>query len=115
MAVEVTDIRNAEDMEFTAAADVTCGQVIVANGKVGVVKSLEGVKSGQKGILRVAGVAYLPAASATTFAAQADVQFNTTTRLAVASGGTHAGRAFYPKVEGQTVVAVELNREANPA
>lgn len=112
MATEVTSIISGEDMEFTAAANVACGEIIVANGKVGIVKSLQGVLNGEVGIARVRGVAFIPAATGTTFAADANVQFNTSTRLAVASGGTHAGRAFYAKTSGPLGVWVELNKIA---
>ena len=115
MAVEVTDIISGDDMEFVAAADVTCGQIVVDHGKVGIVKTLKGLANGESGVARVRGVAFFPAASGTTFADDADVQFNTSTRLAVASGGTHAGRAFYPKVSGQLGVWVDLNKVPNPA
>lgn len=109
MPTEVTKILNDLEMEFTAGANVTCGEVLVAGHKVGVVASLEGVANGETGILTIRGIAYLPAASGTTFAQGANVQFNTSTNLAVASGGTHAGRALYAKVSGETTVAVELN------
>jgi predicted RecA/RadA family phage recombinase len=110
MATEVTLILEDERKKHTVSgAAVTCGEVVVNGGKVGVVETLTGGAVGEEVMLKVKGVAFLPAASATTFADGAVVQFNTTTRLCVATGGTHAGKAFYPKAAGELGVWVELN------
>jgi predicted RecA/RadA family phage recombinase len=113
MAFEVSEIVTDREIKWTVTgAAVTCGQVVVVEGKVGVVETLEGGAVGDSVIVRVKGVAKIPAATGTTFAADANVQFNTSTRLAVASGGTHAGRAFYAKISGPLFVWVELNKIA---
>ena len=52
----------------------------------------------------------ITSASATTFAAGATVNFNTSTKLAVATGGVGAGVAMAAKIDGQTVVRTRLNR-----
>lgn len=49
-------------------------------------------------------------ASGTTFAEGATVQWNDTTKLAVASGNFTLGKAAYPKIAGQTVVTVFFNK-----
>lgn len=59
-----------------------------------------------------AGIIEVPAASATTFAKNANVQINSTTDLAVASGDFHIGKALEAKTSGQTSVRVVLNKAA---
>jgi hypothetical protein len=48
-------------------------------------------------------------ASATTFAAGAAVQWNSSTKLAVTAGGTQMGKAEKAKVANETSVLVRLN------
>jgi predicted RecA/RadA family phage recombinase len=113
MAFECDSIVTEDQVKWTVTGSaVTCGQFVVVGAKVGVVETLEGGAVGDEVIVRVKGVAKMPAATGTTFAVDADVQFNTSTRLAVASGGTHAGRAFYAKISGPLFVWVELNTPA---
>lgn len=59
--------------------------------------------------VRYAGIIEVPAASGTTFSAGAEVQINSTTDLAVASGDFAIGRAVVAKTSGQLSVLVQLN------
>lgn len=59
--------------------------------------------------VRYQGIVEVPAASATTFAKNAAVQFANSTGLAVATGDFAVGKAVVAKTSGQTSVLVRLN------
>lgn len=93
------------------SANLASGKVLIhATLGACVVEGVHAVRAqGDPIHVRYAGIALVPAASATTFAADANVQINTSTNLAVTSGGTHIGRAVEAKTSGQTSVRVLLN------
>lgn len=116
MAVEVTKILPDREWKHTVSgAAATNGQIVQVAHKIGVIEGLQSHAIGDTVTVRLTGIAFIPSASATTFAAGADVQFNTTTRLAVTSGGVHAGRAIQAKVNGELGVYVYLNDPPAPA
>jgi len=98
------------------SANLPCGKFIndTALGAC-VVEGLNAAAraSGDPITVTYAGVVKVPSASATTFAKDANVQINTSTDLAVASGTFHIGRALFAKTSGQLEVYVVLNKAAS--
>lgn len=92
-----------------AAADYDCGDIVQVGGLAGVVEGVSGVLTGEAFNARIKGGYDVACASGTTFSEGATVEFNNTTKLAVASGDFVLGKAARAKVSGQTVVRVQLN------
>lgn len=101
---------NGDEIHFIAAADYDDGDVVNLAGLAGVVEGP--VLTGQPGNARIDGQYDIASASATTFAIGARVEFDNTTKLAVASGAGDfvLGNAIKAKVSGELVVRVSLNR-----
>lgn len=97
-----------DEIPFTATSDLASGSVLEKGGIAGVVDGLN-VKNGDSALLRVKGRFDVASASATTFAEGATVQFNDTTKLAVASGDFALGKAAKAKASGDPVVSVIFN------
>lgn len=100
--------RDGETIDFTAAADVASGKLVIVGGVACV--SLNDVKSGAKGVGHAKGVWELPAVASAT-AAQGALAYATSTGTVtgVATGNTLIGRFWEPLLSGQTVAQVKLN------
>lgn len=100
---------HGDELHLIADAAYDDGDIVNKSGLAGVVEGP--VASGDPMNVRVKGVYDVASASATTFAAGATVEFNNTTKLAVASaaGDFVLGLAAKAKVSGETVVRVILN------
>lgn len=93
-----------------ATAALTPGQVItLADGRAAVVMGNGPIAIGDAYTACTEGTFEVNAASGTTFADGAAVQFNDTTKLAVASGDFAVGKAVGAKSSGSTFVLVALN------
>lgn len=106
---EATKVGEFDEIKFTAAAALVAGGIVQVGGLAGVVEGLSGVAAGEKANARIKGQYDVAAASGTTFAEGAAVQWNNTTKLAVASGDFAIGKAVAAKVSGTTVVRVQFN------
>ena len=96
---------------FTLTAAASCGEIIaVGGGMLGVVATQDGGAIGDTVAVYIDGEFDLLAASGTTFSAGGAVQWNTSTNLAVGSGGTAIGIAWLAKVSGTTRVRTLLNQ-----
>lgn len=102
--------RDGETIDFTAAANLASGALVIvgANGVAAV--NLNTVVSGAKGVGHTEGVWELPAVAAAT-AAQGDKAYATATGTVtgVATANTLIGRFWEPLTSGQTVAQVKLN------
>jgi predicted RecA/RadA family phage recombinase len=100
---------NGEELHLTADADYADGYVVNKSGFAGIVEGP--VVNGDPMNVRIAGAYDILSASGTTFAAGALVEWNDTTKLAVASGAGDfvLGMAGKAKVSGELVVRVILN------
>lgn len=100
-----------DELHLIAGADYDDGDVVNLSGLAGVVEGP--VLSGDVMNVRVKGGYDVQSASATTFSAGAKVEFDNSTKLAVAAaaGDFTLGIAAKAKVSGETVVRVLLNEE----
>lgn len=98
-----------DEIHIIADADYACGDIVQAGGLAGVVEGLSGVKTGEMMTLRIKGGFDVLVASGTTFADGAAVQWNNSTKLAVASGTFALGKSVGAKVSGTTSMRVLLN------
>lgn len=100
--------------EYTAAANGTNGDIVyTGSGRAALVCDTGDFLAGESVPVTTDALVRVDSAAATTFAAGAVVNYNTTTKLAVASGtaGTSAiGRAEVAKVANETSVLVRLNQ-----
>ena len=99
--------------EHTAAAAGLTGDIVfTGSGKSAYVCYTSDYAAGERVAITTDALVRVDSASATTFAAGADVNYNTTTKLAVASGtaGTSKiGKAEIAKVANELSVLVRLN------
>lgn len=78
-------VQRGDAIDYTPAADVAAGDVVVLSGKlVGVVKL--DIKTGELGALALTGVYEVPKTSGAAFAAGAEVGWDAANRKAVVSG-----------------------------
>jgi hypothetical protein len=111
---------SAEIRRYTASADQTSGTIVQsADGLAGYVEAQRGIKNGEVGIIRIAGILTCDKASATVIAAGDRLQIATATQLVTvkASGAADAsniliGRAATAAGNGTLTVEVDLNRAA---
>lgn len=99
------------EIHLTAGADKTVGDIELAGGIPGVIVGSGPIKSGDRYTVYTKGVFAVITASATTFSAGAEIEWDDTTNLCVAAaGGTfNLGRAVNAKTNGQTETVVNLN------
>lgn len=111
--------KNTADIRrITAGADLASGIITQsADGLAGYVEAQRGIKNGEVGIIRVAGILTCDKASATVIAAGDRLQIATATQLVTvkASGAADAGniligRAATAAGNGTLTVEVDLNR-----
>jgi predicted RecA/RadA family phage recombinase len=106
------------EVHLTAAG--TAGTVVYSAGDVlsptivggnvcGVVAGASPIRGGERFSAYTRGVGELASASGTTFSKGAEVEFNDTTDLGVASGDFRVGPALVAKTSGQLNVLVHLN------
>lgn len=111
MTLEFKPTGHALEREEVASAALNPGDIVVSSdGVPGVVAGNGPIANGERYTLLLGCRGYVPSASATTFTAGATVDFNDTTKLAVASGaGDFAiGAAVKAKTSGQTQVEVQM-------
>lgn len=104
-------------VEHTLGAAARSGDVVqLSTGELGVIMSVGDFVSGDVVMCATDIEADFACASGTTFSAGANVFYNLSTRLVVASG-VHPGmgEAVLAKTNGQTRARVRLNRVALPA
>jgi predicted RecA/RadA family phage recombinase len=103
--------QNGDELHLLAGADYDDGDIVNLAGYAGVVEGP--VLTGDPMNVRIKGGYDVAAASATTFAIGARVEWNDTTKLAVASGAGDfvLGNAAKAKISGETVVRVIFNEQ----
>lgn len=99
------------EVHLTAAADLNPGDVITAGGRAGVVSGCSVVKTGDRFTAYTKGVFECDTASGTTFAANAEIEWDDTNNLCVAAtaGTFDLGRSVVAKTSGQLKTIVNLN------
>lgn len=100
------------EFEGVAGSALASGDVVFdASGRAGVITVLSGVAAGQRYRASAEGRYSVPAATGTTFSANAIVYWNATTKLAqtTSAGDGVLGRSLKAKVSGELEVEVELN------
>lgn len=113
------DFTKATVVRFTAASDVEDGDVVVDNGRVGVVHDVRGrgVKSGEEGLMIVGtdekGI-YMPKASG-AISRHARVYWTSGGVTATAGSNTLIGRAVQDAASGDDEALVELTNVTAPA
>jgi predicted RecA/RadA family phage recombinase len=107
--------KDGDTVEFTAAADLDPGQLLLCGGLAGVVQGLQKVKRGELCSAAIKGQFDIVSASGTTFAVGAAVGWDESASAAIANasatdtGDFYLGKAAAAKVSGQTTVLVTLN------
>jgi predicted RecA/RadA family phage recombinase len=104
-------------IEHVMAASGRSGDVVqLTTGELGVIMSVGDFVTGDTVMVATDIEADFACATGTTFSAGANVFYNLTTRLVVASG-VHPGmgEAVRAKTSGQLIARVRLNRIALPA
>lgn len=110
---EATLLGPADEQTITAAAALDSGDIVdLADGRAGVVQGLGSYAIGDKVKVATTGRFRVPAATGTTFAAGAVVDWDDTNKLAVADGDFNIGRAEFAKGSGPLFVDVLLNDRA---
>ena len=102
-------VQDGETIEFTAAADVKSGDVVVVGELV--VVAINDVASGEMGVGHTTGVWDLPKASATTFDQGVSVYLKDDA-IGVDNTGVYAGKAWRAALNGETVATVKLDTKA---
>lgn len=112
MPVHTRRVMPREQREFTATGAVDCGQVVIANGLLGVYVGLRSLATGEQGMVQVEGLVELPKAAGTTAAAEAKIYWDDTNKVltTTASGNTYAGTCAYALTNGPTIGVVDLNK-----
>lgn len=100
---------NGDELHLVAGAAYDDGDIVNLSGLAGVVEGI--VASGDPMNVRIKGTYDVAAATGTTFAAGAVVEWNDTTKLAVASGAGDfvLGLAAKAKISGVLFVRVIFN------
>ncbi|QDT54639.1 hypothetical protein Pan44_26740 [Caulifigura coniformis] len=108
---EAQVLNGAWDEEIvTASGSYASGKIVKApSNRAGYVAGLNAIDDGEKALIKTTGKVRVPSASATTFSVGAEVQWDNTNKLAVASGDFVLGPAIAAKTNGQTTVDVLLN------
>ena len=110
MAIVAKKVSDGSTIDYTPAAAVAAGDVVVQGKLVGI--ALTDIAAGALGALAVVGVFDLPKASATEFTAGASVYWDATNKLAVTTDGEGAnalvGKAVTAAGNGVTAVRVLL-------
>lgn len=105
-------VNENDALKFTAAEAIPANHVMLYPGTTipGQTANLRPAAIGEEVALQVRGVLKLSSASATTFAANAFVNWDSSTKLVVESGGNFVlGRALKAKTNGQTVATVMID------
>ena len=105
---QATYIQDGDRIDYTPAATVTAGDVVVIGGLVGV--ALATIDAGSTGAVALRGIYSLPKATG-AINAGADVYWDATAKkcTTTASGNTLMGRATAAAAANDTTVKVRLN------
>jgi predicted RecA/RadA family phage recombinase len=117
MSLEARPVHVFQTEEALAPANLVPGEVVqLADGRAAVFIGNTNIASGQLGSFATRGDFEFRTASATTLSAGANAQWNNSTNLVVASGGTfRIGIVKFAKLSGQTITRIALNELALPA
>ena len=101
-------VSEGKTIDYTAAADVAVGDVVVVENLIGV--AIRPIAKGETGALAISGVYELPTDSAEVKQGKA-VYWDTEGKKVVteAEGKKYIGKAAATSANGETVVAVILN------
>lgn len=110
--MSVTHLRQ-DQVILPAPAAIDGGTMFAFGGIIVLYAGMKSAASGENIACIYHGTVRIPKASATVFAAGANVQYNTTTGLAVTAGGVYAGRATNGGASGDLFVDVLLNYPAS--
>ena len=113
MTAEALYLGTCDEQVITAASALSGGDIVdLGDGRAGVVQGLGTYAIGDSVTLKTTGRHRVLAATGTTFAAGAVVDWDDTGKLAVAAGDFNIGRAEFAKASGPLYVDVLLNDRA---
>lgn len=99
---------NGDAIDYTPDAAVSAGDVVVLTDKIGI--AIKDIAASAKGALAVEGV-FRVAKENVAFAAGADVYWDETNELAIASGGVYMGWAVAAAATDDDTVDVRLQQQ----
>ena len=115
MALEATLKSDRRYPRWQSASNYTAGEIVkVPDGRAGVIQGLatDNLASGDEVTADCEGMYEIAAASGTTFALEAVVDWDDSAGIALADGGAgdfELGKVARAKVSGETIVLVSLN------